>query len=139
MIAYVIFQILPVVLLLAYTLYLAYVRVNLPRRKMLIENVTRKYKGTPYLGMRIRMYSTRFLAASTLVTLSFIEGLIAESYRHAHPHPSNMALAVTSLADFVSLMALLLGLFLAAKSPAKRESGHTKTRHAKGSDWSNLP
>lgn len=69
MIGYIIFQILPAVAALAYTLYLAHARFDTSHRKAVEEKAARKYKGTPFYDMHMKLYSTQALVLWMFVTV----------------------------------------------------------------------
>jgi peptidoglycan/LPS O-acetylase OafA/YrhL len=101
---YLIFRILPALLVTFCAIYLVFLRLNPAKRQATLHKIK---KGTPAYDMYTRVYSTSFMAGSILIAATFILGIAFDLFRSAHA-PSLFVLGAVLT---VSILASLLGLY----------------------------
>jgi hypothetical protein len=95
----------PPLFLLAYVVYLVYVR----RHPRMLDKILGKYKNDPKAyAMYKKIHSTTFLTAWVLILLSSITGWIRHAYKDAHSIPIPVLLIELVGTFIIPLVALYL-------------------------------
>ena len=110
MFGYFTFKVLPAVLLVAYILYIAYIRANPKRLKEKQKKIAKKYKGTPFIESMMNLYSSKYYEAWILITVSFVLGIVFDLFRNFY----RLAATIVFLISIVGLASLLAGSFMLA-------------------------